>query len=84
MSIKVRGFFQSKNHPILLYDKKTRCREVECREGMLVQVSASGPRVKWLCTRSCMVVCYMLARCVYVCVSVHVLNVCIKVLVGPD
>ena len=41
MSIKVRGLFQSKSHSILLYDKKTRCREVECREGMLVQVGAS-------------------------------------------
>ena len=38
MSIKVRGLFQSKNNPILVYDKKTRCREVECREGILVQV----------------------------------------------
>ena len=37
MSIKVR-LFQSKNNPILVYDKKTRCREVECREGILVQV----------------------------------------------
>ena len=37
MSARRRTLFQSKNHAVLLSDK-TRCREVECREGMLVQV----------------------------------------------
>ena len=42
MSIKVSSFWQPKNHQILLYDKKTRCRDVVCKEGMLVQVGTQA------------------------------------------
>ena len=41
MSIRrPRSLLQSRSHAILLSDK-SRCREIECREGMLVQVGHS-------------------------------------------
>lgn len=73
MSIKMSSFWQPKNHPILLYDKKTRCRDVVCREGMLVQVGTRAALLGQLPAA-------FLVSCFYVgCVLLSrscVLNVC--------
>lgn len=70
MSIKMSSFWQPKNHPILLYDKKTRCRDVVCREGMLVQVgtqAALAAVTTFPAARSFMFLCRI---CVAFCVRV--------------
>ena len=44
--MSIKKFLPSKSHAIILGDK-SRCREVECREGTLAQVSSRG-RPPWL------------------------------------
>lgn len=41
MLSKMSSILQPKN-AVFLYDRKTRCRDVACVEGMLVQVRPSG------------------------------------------
>lgn len=80
MSIKVPSFWQPKNHQILLYDKKTRCRDVVCREGMLVQVGTRAAVIRGLASRHELHIQYysgLVFSCTRVCAWLAVRVVCV-------